>query len=351
MNENSYSQLLKSLSVEAELYEKLPNLGVRCFACGHKCKIPNGKSGVCKIRFNELGKLLSPYGYVCSINPDPIEKKPFFHVAPGSLTLSFGMLGCDLKCSFCQNWDISQVFRDPNAEGRISKISSQQIVETARFYNSKIITSTYNEPLITSEWAKEIFSEAKKFNIQGAYVSNGNASVEVLDYLKPFVKYFKVDLKSFNESNYRKLGGKLKTVLDTIEYLYNNGFWVEIVTLLIPDYNDSNKEITDIANFIKDISNNIPWHITAFHPNYKMNDVRYTSPKELLRAVKIGYDSGLNYVYAGNIPGGTKNFENTYCHQCKTLLVERTGFRVTNNLLLNNSCPKCSATIPGYWEV
>jgi pyruvate formate lyase activating enzyme len=349
MNEYSYSQLLKSLSVNGELFKTLPDSAVRCFACGHNCRIPNGRSGVCKVRFNESGKLLVPSGYVCSLNPDPIEKKPFFHVFPGSTTLSFGMLGCDLKCSFCQNWDISQVLRDPNAEGRISQTSSSAIVKAAREYNSKIITSTYNEPLITSEWSKEIFTEAANYGIQGAYVSNGNASREVIDYLLPYVKYFKVDLKSFSVNNYKKLGGKLQIVLDTIEYLYKNKFWVEIVTLLIPGYNDSDKEIAEMAGFIKSISEFIPWHITAFHPNYKMTDTRYTSAKDLLKAVKAGYDTGLKFVYTGNIPGGTQNYENTYCFECKTLLVERIGFRVKNNFIKNNSCPKCSAAIPGYW--
>jgi len=260
------------------------------------------------------------------------------------------MLGCDLKCSFCQNWDISQVLRDPEAEGRISRISASQIVKIAREYNTKIITSTYNEPLITSEWAREIFLEAQNYGIRGAYVSNGNASHEVIDYLSPFVNYFKIDLKTFNDSNYRKLGGKLNTVLDTIEYLHSKKVWIEIVTLLIPDYNNSEKEVKEIADFIKNISADIPWHITAFHPQYKMTNKRSTSPKDLLDAVKIGYDSGLRFVYAGNIPGGTANFENTYCYQCKTLLVERTGFRVSKMLIKKDSCPSCSANIPGIWQ-
>lgn len=345
-----YYQITDQYSARGELFETFPDKSVKCYSCGHECKIKPGSRGVCKVRYNSDGILFVPFGYVCSLNPDPIEKKPFFHLLPGSLTLSFGMLGCDLKCSFCQNWDISQVLRDPNAEGRILPVSADQIVDTARRYNSKIITSTYNEPLITSEWSNAIFAKAAEYGITGAYVSNGNASPKVIDYISSFVKYFKVDLKTFNESRYRKLGGKLQTVLDSISLLHKKGFWIEIVTLLIPDYNDSDEELKQIAGFIRSISRDIPWHVTAFHPDYLMTDKRVTGAKDILKAVQIGYDSGLNFVYAGNLPGAAKNYENTYCPECKTLLVERMGFRILGNHLLNNLCPKCSAVIPGVWN-
>lgn len=340
---------LKNVSFPGELFQSIDNNTIRCLSCGHKCKILDKRSGICKVRYNENGILYVPYNYVCSINFDPIEKKPFFHVYPGSITLSFGMLGCNFKCSFCQNWDISQFMRDAKAEGRIFKITPDKIIELAKEKHIKIITSTYNEPLITSEWSKKIFSIAKEFNILGAYVSNGYASKEVINYLKGFVNFFKIDLKSFNDKNYKKIGGKLQNVLDSIEYIYKQGIWIEIVTLLIPNYNDSDEEIKNIAGFIYNISPDIPWHITAFHPDYKMLDYKYTSSKDLIRAAKIGYNTGLKFVYTGNIPGGTENFENTYCPNCKKLLIERSGFRILKNNIKNNICPNCSAPIAGFW--
>jgi pyruvate formate lyase activating enzyme len=346
----SIKNTLNQYTKEGVLYTKLDNNEVRCLSCGHKCRIINNREGVCKVRYNKDGILYVPHNYISAINLDPIEKKPFYHVHPGSMTLSFGMLGCDFKCSFCQNWNISQTFKDEDAISNIRFISSSEIVETAKNNNSKILTSTYNEPLITSEWAVEIFNKARSYNIEGAFVSNGNASDEVLEYVKPFVKYFKVDLKNFNENNYKKLGGKLQIVLDTIQKLNNNGFWVEIVTLVIPDYNDSEKELTEIAKFITSISKDIPWHVTAFHPDYKMDDGQYTRTSHLLKAVKIGIESGLDFVYAGNIPGQVKNYENTYCPNCNTLLVDRIGYRINKNIIKNNCCPQCSMKIPGFWD-
>jgi pyruvate formate lyase activating enzyme len=348
--QSSIKAIFAQCTKEGVLYKKINDTEVKCFACGHKCRIINNREGVCKVRFNKDGILYVPHNYVSSLNLDPIEKKPFYHVRPGSLTLSFGMLGCDYKCSFCQNWNISQTIKDESAISNIKVMSSSEIVEIARKNKSKILTSTYNEPLITSEWAIEIFKEAEKFGIEGAYVSNGNASEEVLEYIKPFVKYFKVDLKSFNEKNYQKLGGKLKTVLDSIQNLYNKEFWIEIVTLIIPDYNDSEKELMEIAKFISSISKDIPWHVTAFHPDYKMEDHVHTNTSHLLKAVKIGIESGLNFVYAGNIPGQVKNYENTYCPNCSTLLVDRIGYRINKNIIKDNSCPKCLQKIPGIWN-
>ena len=209
--------VLDRLAVEGDLYERLPERRVRCYACGHRCLIPEGRDGVCKVRFNRDGTLFVPSGYVATaLQLDPVEKKPFFHALPGAAALSFGMLGCDYHCGYCQNWLTSQVLRDADALARPSRVSPEEIVRCAVEQHAPIITSTYNEPLITSEWAVAVFKLAKARGLKTAYVSNGNATPEVLAYLKPWLDLYKVDLKGFDDAHYRKLGGKLQTVLDTI---------------------------------------------------------------------------------------------------------------------------------------
>lgn len=335
---------------EGVLYEKMNDTWVRCFACGHRCKIGPGRDGICKVRFNANGVLYVPHGYVAGLHVDPIEKKPFFHALPGSRALSFGMLGCDYHCGYCQNWLTSQAIRDPVAGSEPDPVTAEQIVELAIEYKVPVITSTYNEPLITSEWAVEVFTLARKHNIRCSYVSNGNGTPEVLEYIRPYIDLYKIDLKSFRQKNYQQLGGKLENVLETIRQLKAMGIWVEIVTLVVPGFNDSDEELKEIANFLVSVSCDIPWHVTAFHQDYKMTDPDPTPVRTLLRAAEIGYSSGLHFVYAGNLPGMTGRYENTYCPSCDEMLVERVGFTVRKNRLHNGTCPKCNSTIPGVWS-
>jgi len=335
---------------EGELYEKMPNQWLRCYACGHRCKIAPGHDGICRVRYNKGGVLYVPYGYTAGVALDPIEKKPFFHVLPGATALSFGMLGCDYHCAYCQNWFTSQAIRDPNATAAPEVVTPEQILGLALEHKAPVITSTYNEPLITSEWAVEIFRLARTYNIKCSYVSNGNGTPEVLEYIRPYVELYKIDLKSFRQKNYQQLGGKLDNVLDTIRTLKKFGVWVEIVTLIIPGFNDSNEELKDIADFLVSVSPDIPWHVTAFHQDYTMTDPDNTPIETLLRAAEIGYRAGLRYVYAGNIPGAVRNYENTYCPFCSELLIERFGFRIRNNRLNNGACPACANVIPGVWK-
>ncbi len=342
--------ILQEHTVEGELYDKLGNDWVLCYACGHRCKIKPGREGICRVRFNHDGKLFVPSGYAAGIQLDPIEKKPFFHAFPGKNALSFGMLGCDYHCSYCQNWLTSQALRDPSANALPEFVSPEKIVELALVYKSPVLVSTYNEPLITSEWAVEILKLAKAYNIHGGYVSNGNATPEVLDYIRPYVDLYKVDLKGFDEKRYRQLGGRLGVVLDAIRLLKEKGFWVEIVTLVVPGFNDSDGELKGIAGFISSVSPEIPWHVTAFHQDYRMLDKDNTSFKILRKAATIGREAGLQFVYAGNLPGMVENLENTYCPGCHTLVVEREGFRVIKNKLVDGTCPTCSRRIPGVWK-
>lgn len=498
---------LASLTREGELYERLPAGRVRCFACGHRCLIPSGHEGICKVRFNEGGTLRVPFGYVGGLQVDPVEKKPFFHALPGSKALSFGMLGCDFHCGYCftpeteirtrggsrsleslfssgetvfetesesvavslgvevlthrgraravkgvfrhryrgplmvlrpvdggeirstpdheflvtaraargsppptffmpasaitpefdlleprsdggfkrrrledarvlnyeglvfnleveedrtylvdgaavhncQNWLTSQALRDTDAVVPPQEVSPEAIVKLGKQCGARILTSTYNEPLITSEWATEVFKAGRAAGFVCSYVSNGNGTEEVLQYIRPHISLYKVDLKSFRDRHYRDLGGTLENVLWTIRRLREMGVWVEIVTLVIPGFNDSNEELSDIARFLVSVSPEIPWHVTAFHKDYKMQDPDDTPVTTLIRAAEIGAREGLSFVYAGNIPGEVGPWENTYCPGCHALLIERVGYRILKNRLGDGVCPDCRKKIPGVW--
>jgi len=343
-------EILATRTVEGVLYEKLENDALRCFACGHRCRIQEGKPGVCKIRYNERGILKVPRGYVGAIQLDPIEKKPFFHAYPGAKALSFGMLGCDYKCGYCQNWVTSQALRDPRSGVEPMDVEPGDLVRMAKQRGARVITSTYNEPLITSEWAVEIFKVAKAAGLVCSYVSNGNGTPEVLDYIAPYVDLYKVDLKGFDEKHYRLLGGHLQPVLDTIRELYERKIWLEVLTLVVPGFNSSDDELTRIAEFLAGVSIDIPWHITAFHKDYKMTENENTDVGTLLRAYDIGRKAGLRYVYPGNMPGSFGDREGTHCPTCSKLLVSRVGFRVLDNRIRKGRCPDCETVIPGIWE-
>jgi pyruvate formate lyase activating enzyme len=350
MAAKTLKQVLKSHTAEGELYEKLEGDRVRCYACGHRCVILPGLDGICRVRYNEGGRLLVPTGYVAAIQCDPTEKKPFFHAYPGSLALTFGMLGCDLHCAYCQNWVTSQALRDPKAVAPPREATPDQMVGIARRYDARLVVSSYNEPLITSEWAVDIFKQAKEAGFVCGYVSNGNATPEVLDYIRPWADLYKIDLKSFNDKNYRKLGGVLENILETIKMVHERGFWLEIVTLVIPGFNDSEDELKAAADFIAGVSVDIPWHLTAFHKDYKMTGPDNTTVEALMRAAEVGRAAGLRFVYAGNLPGRVGEHENTFCPNCKAVLIERYGFHVLKNRVRGGACPDCDAKVPGRWE-
>jgi pyruvate formate lyase activating enzyme len=323
---------------------------VRCLACGHRCLIRPGKAGVCRVRFNQEGDLRVPAGYVAGVQIDPIEKKPFFHAFPGRDALSFGMLGCDLHCSYCQNWVTSQVLRDDAALAYPQMCSPKDLVRLAVKNDAPVVVSTYNEPLITADWAVQVFEQAREAGLVCGFVSNGNATPEVLAFLRPWVDLYKVDLKSFQDKNYRQLGCKLSSVLDSIVRIRDLGFWIEIVTLLIPGFNNSAAELRDMARFIAGVSRDIPWHVTAFHPDYKMTEPPRTTVDDLLRAYDLAREAGLHFVYPGNLPGHVGSRENTYCPGCGALAVERFGFRVTANTMDGGRCSACRQELPGRWQ-
>ena len=346
------AQLLALRGREGELFEPLDDRRIRYYACGHCCPIFEGQPGVCKVRFNRGGKLYVPWGYVAGAHCDPIEKKPFFHVRPGAAAFSFGMLGCNFHCPFCQNWVTSQALRDPVAVSPPQAATPEQIVRQAVKLGAAAVVSTYNEPLITVEWAVAVFREARARGLLTGFVSNGYATPRVLEYLHPWLDLFKVDLKCFDDRRYRRLGARLEPVLDSIRRIFQMGFWLEVVTLVVPGFNDSDGELRQIAEFLAGVSPDIPWHVTAFHSNYKMEDTRDTPGETLLRAAEIGRRAGLRYVYSGNLPGAVGGGEDTFCGACGARLIRRYGFRVLDyRLTAEGRCSACSQAIPGRWAV
>jgi len=341
----------RSAPAAPELSVALDRGRVRCLACGHRCRIPEGKRGVCKVRYNEGGRLFGPHGYVAGLAVDPIEKKPFFHVLPGSDALSFGMLGCDLHCAYCQNWLTSQTLRDEQADPGFTEMTPARIVELAKRHGAPVVTSTYNEPLITADWAAEVFDLAKEEGLLTSFVSNGNGTPEVLDYLEPRLDLMKIDLKAFRQARYRELGGVLKHVLATIEGVRERGIWLEVVTLVVPGFNDSEEELGEMAAFLAGVDRDLPWHVTAFHPDYRMNDRGGTPVPTLRRAHDRGREAGLRHVYAGNAPGRLGRMESTHCPGCGSTLVERVGFRVIEARVgADGSCSDCGTVVAGVWS-
>lgn len=349
----SLAHALDRLTAPATLVVPLADGDVRCLACGHRCLIRPGRRGVCRVRFNQDGQLRMPWGYVAGLQSDPTEKKPFYHLLPGSDALTFGMLGCDFHCDYCQNWLSSQTLRDPASEsslGHVRMITPEALVETGLRAGVQVVASSYNEPLITTEWAVEIFRHARAAGLQCAFVSNGNATLEALEALRPYLTAYKVDLKTMQDRQYRRLGGVLNTVLDTIRSAHALGLWVEVVTLVVPGFNDSTDELMEAARFLAGVSPDIPWHVTAFHPDYRMTDPAPTSAASLVRAAEIGQEAGLRFVYAGNLPGRAGGYEHTCCPGCGRRLIERLGFSVLSYALTGaGACPACGLKIPGVW--
>ncbi len=347
------AEILDELTMPGQLFKKLDKDAVQCSACAHRCVLKPGQRGICNVRFNRDGVLRVPVGYVISAQTDPIEKKPFAHFLPGSDALSFGMVGCNFHCDFCQNWTTAQALCEPAAHlgpEYIRQITPEKMIAYGRQTGAQVVASTYNEPLITTEWAVEIFRQAKLAGMKCVYVSNGFATPEVLKYLLPHLDGFKIDLKSMQPEHYREMGGRLKPVLETIQEAVEAGLWVEVVTLLIPGFNDSREEMWETARFLTSVSPDIPWHVTAFHPDYKRRDVGSTPASTLRLAAEVGQEAGLRYVYAGNLSGRVGSLENTYCPYCQTLLIERRGFSILDyKITAAGKCPKCGTDIAGVW--
>ncbi len=325
-------------------YKTLDNK-IECLLCRHYCKLKEGQVGVCGVNKNENNRLVNlVYGKVSAINIDPIEKKPLYHFLPATTSLSIGTVGCNFKCPFCQNWQISQSKSLDNSYS----VTPQQLVEIALDRGCKSISYTYNEPTIFYPFAKDVALLAKEAGLKNIFVSNGFETPEVIDDMVGVIDAFNIDIKGFKSEYYKKyLKGELNGVLDTLKQLKKRGFWVECTTLIVPEDNDSDQELRDIAEFIaKELDVNTPWHISAFHPDYKVTSKEATPIETLQRAYTIGKEAGLNFIYMGN----TLNTNTTLCPNCSKSLIKRVGFEVIEDRLKDGRCPRCNSEIAGVWR-
>ena len=332
---------------EALLYGKLKDKSVHCFLCSHHCKIAEEKFGFCGVRQNIGGMLYSHiYGKPCSLHVDPIEKKPLYHFLPGSSSFSIATVGCNFRCGFCQNWEISQAGISSGLElGQ--DVSPEAIVKEAIESGCKSISYTYTEPTIFFEYAYDIAKLAKSRGLCNNFVTNGYMTQECILEIEPYLDAANVDLKFFKDSSYRKIcAGSLEPVLAAIKLMKELGVWVEITTLLVPGENDSEEELFGISNFIAGVDKNMPWHISRFHPDYKFNRHKATPEASLKKAEELGRLAGLNYIYIGNVMGWGND---TYCHDCKKLLIKREGFSIMENNIKLGKCSFCNAVIPGVF--
>jgi pyruvate formate lyase activating enzyme len=334
---------------EAMLYEKLDDQRVHCNLCAHRCTIKPDRRGICGVRENRDGVLYSlVYGTLIAEHIDPIEKKPFFHVYPASNSYSIATAGCNFNCEFCQNHEISQM---PRSTRMITGNDSlpEEIVFRAKKSGSKTIAYTYTEPTVYLELAYDTSKIAHEHGLKNVFVTNGFMTAEAIEMMAPYLTAANVDLKSFRDEFYKKrCGARLEPVLESLIKMKEMGIWVEITTLLIPALNDSDEELKDIAQFIADLGKETPWHISRFHPQFKMLNVPVTSISSLHKAVEIGKHAGVKYVYSGNVPGD--DGENTHCSNCGNLLIERCGFTVVSIKLKGNKCSKCGTQLDGVFS-
>ncbi|MFW6150301.1 MAG: AmmeMemoRadiSam system radical SAM enzyme [Chloroflexota bacterium] len=332
---------------EAMLWEAVGDGRVHCFLCAHECRIAESKFGVCGVRQNSGGQLYTlVYGEAVAANVDPIEKKPLYHFLPGTLSYSIATAGCNFRCGFCQNWQISQVSGKEGTVVSGKKMSPDQIVRSAREHDCASIAYTYTEPTIFFEYAYDTARLAREAGLYNVFVTNGYITRQAVDTIAPYLDAANVDLKSSDDGFYRRnCAARLKPVLDSIAYMKERGIWVEVTTLLIPGENDSSEDITEVARFLSGLDPNIPWHLSAFHPTYRFTDYPPTPVATLKKAYDIGRQQGLHYVYMGNVP----EIVDTRCPGCNELLVKRAHFGVKQEMIQDGKCPSCGAAIPGLW--
>ena len=334
--------------MEARFYTALEDGRVRCYLCSHRCVIGEGKRGICGVRENRGGKLYTlVYGKAIAYHVDPIEKKPLYHFLPGTKSYSIATVGCNFRCLHCQNWEISQA---PREKGEIPGLDlpPEEVVRQAEQYGCASISYTYTEPTIFAEYAVDCAKLAQEKGIKNVFVTNGYITPEALREVAPYIDAANIDLKGFTEEFYREVcGAKLKPVLESIRLYKKLGVWIEVTTLIIPGYNDDEEQLRGIARFIRSVGEEVPWHVTRFHPDYRLMDAQPTPLETLRRAREIGKEEGLLYIYIGNVLG---EGENTYCYSCGELLIERYGFDILKYRVEKGRCPSCGAEIHGLWE-
>jgi len=325
---------------EAMLYTKLKDGLVRCQLCAHRCTIKPHRVGICGVRRNEEGTLYSMvYAKAVAVHVDPIEKKPLYHFLPGSASFSIATIGCNFRCLFCQNADISQASKGGGWGYPVRDFPPEEVVAEAKRYRCASIAYTYTEPTVFFEYAYDTALLAHQQGIKNIFVTNGYMTKEALEAIEPYLDAANVDLKSFNPQFYRRIvGARLEPVLETIERMHEMGVWVEVTTLIIPGQNDGEEELRGIARFIAGIDAEIPWHISRFVPRFKMRSTPFTPVETIHRAVEIGHEEGLRYIYAGNVPGDP--YENSYCPHCSQIVIRRLGYH-THSELKGRACPSC----------
>lgn len=336
------------MSRDAMLYETLDNRKVHCYLCAHECRIADGKYGACRVRRNDGGRLVTlVYGKAISARVDPIEKKPLLHFLPGTTSYSIATIGCNFRCGFCQNWQISQFARDIEDVIPGDNLPPDQVVEQAKGHGCQSISYTYTEPTVFFEYAHDTAKLAREAGLANVFVTNGYMTPQAIDTIAPYLDAANVDLKSFSDAYYKRTcRARLEPVLNSIAYMKELGIWVEVTTLVVPGENDSDEELNQIAEFIAVLDRNIPWHISRFHPTYQFPDHAATPTETLERAREIGRKNGLRFVYLGNVTEGS----DTYCPECNELLVKRSLFGVTRKRMADGACPRCGTTISGVWN-
>ncbi len=320
---------------------------LRCTACAHRCALSDGRHGSCGVRFRAGDGLRVPFGYVARRHVRSVETNTIFHVAPGALALTFGMLGCDLQCPYCHNWRLSQAMRDPEAGVPPVATSPDALVKEAMEAGARAICAAYNEPMVAAEWARAVFAAAKASGLVTAIVSDGHTTPEALAYLRPVTDVFRIDLKAYDEAQYRALGGRLEPVMEAIREAKRLGFWVEVVTLVVPGFNDDERALRKAADALVEIDPFMPWHLNAFQPRYRMADRPAMGEGQLRSIAGSAYARGLRFVYVGNVDGGA--FATTFCPECHEILVRRRDFSCAANGVRDGKCPVCGFAVPGLW--
>lgn len=321
---------------------------VRCTACAHRCRLPAGRVGACGVRFGTPDGVSAPYGYVARKYVREVELNTVFHVLPGAKALTFGMYGCDLRCGYCQNWRVSQALRD-DLEGPIVETSPAALVDEALASGARVLCAAYNEPMIAAEWVVAVFTVAKARGLVTVIVSDANTTPEALALVAPVTDVFRVDLKGWSPEQYRVLGARPTPPLEAIAEARRLGMWVEVVTLVVPGFNDDPRGLRAIARHLAGVDRDLPWHLNAFQPRYRMKDRPATSAALLIEAAGVAYARGLRHVYVGNLPGAAVALETTRCSACSATLVERRSYRLVSNRIVDGSCPGCGTVVPGLW--
>jgi len=340
-------EALETQEKEAYLYSKQKAHKVKCNLCSHRCLISEGKRGICMVRENREGRLYSlVYERPVSMNIDPIEKKPLYHFLPGSRVFSFGTSGCNFRCSFCQNWEISQASKEGKELGDRTPVSN--LANFALKNKCQAIAYTYSEPTIFFELAYDTAKIAKEKQLKNVFVTNGYYTPEAIKKISPYLDAANIDLKSFSDGFYKRVcGARLEPVLEAIKLTKNMGIWTELTTLLIPGENDSVEELKQIALFIASLGKEIPWHISRFTPLYEMKGKEATPIKSMIKAYELGKEAGLKNVYLGNVM--EKIYNSTYCSQCGKMVIEREGYKIYN-LLNGNKCKHCGTAVAGVFD-